>query len=78
MAVAVETKNPEHMSALRRRGLQANEERRRSLLRCPACYAVKDHLQRGFTCSLSRCPRVFANIQPPSGSQPAVRVNGPS
>jgi hypothetical protein len=48
----------------------------RGLLRCPACYAVKDHLLKGFACSLSRCPRVFVSIEPPAGSQPAARVEG--
>jgi len=50
-------------------------ESARGLMRCPACYAVKEHLQKGFACSLSRCPRIFVNTQPPAGSQPAgVRV----
>jgi hypothetical protein len=48
----------------------------RGLIRCPACYAVKDHLLKGFACLLTRCPRIFVNIQPPAGSQPAVRVEG--
>jgi hypothetical protein len=52
-------------------------ERERGLMRCPACYAVKDHLLKGFACSLSRCPRVFVNIQPPAASQPAGVRAGP-
>jgi len=52
--------------------------RARGKMRCPTCYAVKDHLPKGFACSLSRWPRVFRNIAPPiNGSQPAVtRVEG--
>jgi hypothetical protein len=51
-------------------------EAKRGLLRCPACFLVKDATQGGFTCGLSRCPRVFANIEPPTGSQPAADMRG--
>ena len=70
--MAVETNNPEHLGALRRRGLQANEDRRRGLPRCPVCFIIRDAMPKEFTCRLSRCPRVFVNIQPPAGSLPTA------
>lgn len=46
------------------------------LLRCPACYAVKDYLLPGFACQLSRCPRRFVVLGPWAGQQPTARVEG--
>jgi hypothetical protein len=69
-------KNPEHVAALRRRGLQAKEERRRGLMRCPACLLVKGAPLPGFVCGLTRCPRRFVLLGPSVGQQPAVRVEG--
>jgi hypothetical protein len=48
--------------------------RARGLMRCPACFIIRVAMPKEFTCQLTRCPHVFANIQPPAGSQPAVRV----
>jgi hypothetical protein len=62
------------MAALRRRDFRASEDRRDGLLRCLACYAVKDHLPKGLASSLTRCPRTFVSIEPPAGSLPVVRV----
>jgi hypothetical protein len=69
----VETKS---MGKLRRRGFQASKDHRCAQARCPICFMIRDALPKGFTCALSYCPRVFINIQPPNGSQPAVRVEG--
>jgi hypothetical protein len=52
--VAMETNNPEHLGALRRRGLEANEDRRRGLPRCPVCFIIRDAMPKEFTCRLSR------------------------
>jgi hypothetical protein len=38
-------------------------------LRCPACYMIQDYTLRDFRCTLTRCPRVFVNIQPSNKSQ---------
>jgi hypothetical protein len=31
---------------------------------------IRDATPKEFTCTLSRCPRLFLNIDPPRGSQP--------
>lgn len=49
-------------------------ENARGRLRCPACYMIQDCTLKGFACSLSRCPRIFVDIAPRNGSQPAVPV----
>jgi hypothetical protein len=48
---------------------------RKSGLRCPACLLVQDFTVKNFTCTLTRCPRVFVRLNPATGSHPAgVRV----
>jgi hypothetical protein len=52
-----------------------NADRRNSVVRqsgfrCPACLLIRDCTLKDFRCTLTRCPRIFANIQPPAGSQP--------
>ena len=59
-----------HVIEQRIRGLQASKQRH-GLLRCPACFLVQDLALKGFTCILSRCPRVFVNVGPPSVPQSA-------
>jgi hypothetical protein len=39
-------------------------------LRCPACFLIRDLTPKGFTYTLTRCPRVFLNVIPPSASTP--------
>ena len=46
----------------------------RGLMRCPACLMVQECTLKGFTCCLTRCPRMFRSIDPPAGPQPVVRV----
>ena len=54
---------------------RADRKREPGLLRCPACLLIRDFTLKDFTCTLTRCPRTFVNIEPPTGSQPAgVRV----
>jgi len=60
-----------HAIEQRRRGLQASK-RQHGLLRCPACFMVQDFAVEGFACILSRCPRVFVNVDPPSVPQSAA------
>lgn len=38
---------------------------RTNYLRCPACFLVRDLTPKNFTCTLTRCPRVFLDIAPP-------------
>ena len=54
--------------------LSEGAPQRADLSRCPACYMIQDYILRDFRCTLTRCPRVFVNIQPSNRSQPAVRV----
>jgi hypothetical protein len=54
--------------------LSEGAPQRADLLRCPACHMIQDYTLRDFRCTLTRCPRVFVNIQPSNRSQPAVRV----
>ncbi len=51
----------------RRAKPQATIEAKRGLLRCPACFLVDGVPLLHFTCTLTRCPRVFINIKPPAG-----------
>jgi hypothetical protein len=45
-------------------------------LRCPACFLVQDFTVKNFTCTLTRCPRVFVNIKPPTnGGAVGGRLN---
>ena len=44
---------------------------RKSAFRCPACLLVQDLTVKNFTCTLTRCPRVFVRLDPPTGSHPA-------
>jgi hypothetical protein len=64
----VEMKNADRRA--RRVQSQASVEAKRGLLRCPVCFLVQGIPLRGFACSMAHCPRIFANIQPPAGSQP--------
>jgi len=41
-------------------------------LRCPACFLVRDLTPKNFTCTLTRCPRVFLSVNPPGVPTPAV------
>ena len=60
-----------------RRALMAHSpERKPGALRCPACLLIRDHMAKDFTCTLSRCPRVFVSIDPQGGPQPAARAEG--
>ena len=56
----------------RRARREAVFEAKRGLLRCPACFLVQGVTLQGFACTLTRCPRTFIDIQPPSGSLPAT------
>jgi hypothetical protein len=47
-------------------------EAKRGLLRCPVCFLVQGVPLRGFSCSLTRCPRTFIAIQPSNKVEPAV------
>jgi hypothetical protein len=67
----VETKGAD-----RRARREASFEPKRGLLRCPACFLVEGVSLRGFSCSLSRCPRTFIDIQPSNKAEPAVRAEG--
>ena len=51
-------------------------EAKRGLLRCPVCFLVEGVPLRGFSCTLTRCPRTFIDIQPSNKVEPAVRVEG--
>jgi len=31
---------------------------------CPACFMIQDCTARNFRCTLTRCPRIFANVKP--------------
>ena len=70
----VETKGVDRR-ARRAQMSQASIEAKRGLMRCPACSAVKDHLLRGFTCTLTRCPEIFVYLDAPAG--PAAAVGAP-
>ena len=37
----------------------------------PACFIIRDAMPKEFACNLTRCPRVFSNVTPPNGLQPA-------
>ena len=39
--------------------------------RCPACFLVQGVPLRGFSCTLTRCPRTFIDIQPSNKVEPA-------
>ena len=67
---AVETKGAD-----RRAKSQIGIEAKR-LLRCPACFRVDGVPLLHFTCTLARCPKMFANIEPPAnGAQaPSARA----
>jgi hypothetical protein len=41
---------------------------RPGLLRCPACLLIQDCTLKDFGCKLTRCPRVFVRLDPPTGS----------
>ena len=44
-------------------------------LRCPACFLIRDLTPKYFTCTLTRCPRVFLDVTPPGLPTPAgVRI----
>ena len=47
-----------------------------SNLRCAACLLIQDCTLKDFRCTLTRCPHMFVEIRPPTGSQPGVRVEG--
>ena len=55
---------------------QASIEAKRGLLRCPACFRVDGVPLLHFTCTLTRCPRTFIDVQPSNKIEPAVRVEG--
>jgi excisionase family DNA binding protein len=60
----------------RRRAVLASTECRRAAQRCPACFLLQDGDLKDFKCSLTRCPRVFVEIEPPPvPPPPAVRGN---
>jgi hypothetical protein len=40
-------------------------------LRCPACYMIQGCTLRDFSCTLTRCPRTFIDIQPSNKVAPA-------
>ena len=71
---AVETKGTDRRA--RRIRSQASIEAKRGLLRCPVCFLVEGVPLRGFSCTLTHCPRTFIDIQPSSKVEPAVRVEG--
>lgn len=48
----------------RRRALLASEEHRHATQRCPACFLLQECDLKDFKCSLTRCPRVFVEIEP--------------
>ena len=54
-------------------GFQLNQSYRR-LERCPACFLIRDCTLKDFKCTLTRCPHVFAEIEPPS-NRPTVHDN---
>jgi hypothetical protein len=44
-------------------------------LRCPACFLIRDLTPKHFTCTLTRCPRVFLDVTPPGAPMPTgVRI----
>lgn len=44
-------------------------------LRCPACFLIRDQTPKHFTCTLTRCPRVFLDVTPPGVQIPTgVRI----
>ena len=51
---------------------QASIEAKRGLLRCPVWFLVEGVPLRGFSCTLTRCPRTFIDIQPSNMVEPAV------
>lgn len=53
-----------HANERRRRALLAAKEYRRATQRCPACLLLQDCDLKDFRCSLTRCPRVFVQIEP--------------
>jgi hypothetical protein len=71
MPVAVETKGNDQ-----RARREAIFEAKRGLLRCPVCFLVEGVPLRGFSCTLTRCPRTFIDVQPSNKVEPAVRVEG--
>ena len=67
---AVETKGAD-----RRAKSQIGIEAKR-LLRCPACFRVDGVPLLHFTCTLARCPKMFANIEPPRRSRRSLLTTG--
>ena len=53
---------------------QASMEAKHCLLRCPVCFLKEGVALRGFSCTLTRCPRIFIDIQPSNKVEPAVRA----
>jgi len=39
---------------------------RPDVLRCPACFLVQNCTLKNFSCILTRCPRVFVRVKPPT------------
>lgn len=44
-------------------------------LRCPACFLVRELTPKSFSCTLTRCPRVFLEVTPPGVPTPTgIRI----
>jgi hypothetical protein len=69
-----EGKSSANANELRRRAVLASTEYRRASRRCPACFLLQNCDLKDFKCSLTRCPQIFVEIEPPPvPSPPAPR-----